>query len=374
MKRILVVATRQIGDVLLTTPLIHAARVRWPQATIAVLGFEGTLGMLQGNPDIDELIATPPRLGWRGFITLARRLWRSHDLALVTQPGDRAHLMGWIAARQRSGIIPERGPSNWWKKLLLVHAVSSGGDDGGVHVVREKLALLAPWSPGGVAPGTVVPPSPAALPADIDSLLRAGAIVVHAPSMWPYKQWPLAHFRELVAQLLARGHQVVLTGSKGPRDQECVAALRDLAGAPDLLDVSGRLDFNQLAGLLAKAALYIGPDTSVSHLAAACGLPVVVIFGPTNPQRWGPWPVSAGTRELFERSMQVQRVGNVTLLQAGGLACVPCSKAGCEDLLQSRSDCLMAITPARVLAVIPDLIRDPPVRANMDAGSGLPRT
>ena len=84
--------------------------------------------------------------------------------------------------------------------------------------------------------------------------------------------------------------------------------------------------------------------------------------------------MSAGTRELFERSMQVQRVGNVTLLQAGGLACVPCSKAGCEDLLQSRSDCLVAITPARVLAVIPDLIRDPPVRANMDAGSGLPRT
>ena len=46
----------------------------------------------------------------------------------------------------------------------------------------------------------------------------------------------------------------------------------------------------------------------------------------------------------------VQAEGNVTLLQGGGLPCVPCSKAGCEDHLQSRSDCLVAITPQRVLA------------------------
>ena len=77
-ERILVVATRQIGDVLLTTPLIHAARRRWPQARIDVLAFAGTLGMLRGNPDVDELIESPARLG---LARLARLLSRGSGAA-----------------------------------------------------------------------------------------------------------------------------------------------------------------------------------------------------------------------------------------------------------------------------------------------------
>lgn len=359
MKRILVIATRQIGDVLLTTPLIRAARERWPRAQIEVLGFAGTLGMLRGNPDIDLLIESPARLGWTGFWALLRRLWRSYDLALVTQPGDRAHLMGWVAARQRSGILPERGDSNWWKSALLSHAVHSAGDGGELHVVAEKLALLAPWTAPQDSLPRVVVPAPADLPGDIEAALQPGAVVLHAPSMWAYKQWPLAHFQELASALLARGHQLALTGSAGARDQECVAALRGLAASPHLLDCSGRLDFNQLATLLGRAALYIGPDTSVSHLAAATGVPVLAIFGPTNPLRWAPWPAQPGARELFQRAALVQTAGNVTVLQGGGLACVPCSKAGCEDHLQSRSDCLVAITPERVLEQALRLLETP---------------
>ena len=62
--RIIVICTRQIGDVLLTTPLIHAAKERWPEAAIDVLGFGGTLGMLRGNPDVAELIEVPAGSGW----------------------------------------------------------------------------------------------------------------------------------------------------------------------------------------------------------------------------------------------------------------------------------------------------------------------
>lgn len=350
MKRILVVATRQIGDVLLTTPLIRAARQRWPQARIDVLGFQGTLGMLRGNADVGELVETASRPGWRGTGALVRRLWRRYDLALVTDPGDRAHLLGWLAAPRRSGIVPATSGSNWWKQLLLDHTVVSAGDLGALHVTAEKQSLLDPWREGQASvPPQVVPPQGAPLPADVQSQLSPGLVIVHAPSMWPYKQWPLGHFRALVQALLERGRQVVLTGSGGPRDQECIAALRDLGEAPRLLDVSGRLDFNQLVTLLGRAALYIGPDTSVSHLAAASGLPVIAIFGPTNPMRWAPWPASPGTQALFERSALVQQAGNVTVLQSA-LACVPCGKAGCEDHRQSRSDCLVDITPDRVLA------------------------
>jgi heptosyltransferase-3 len=349
MKRILVVATRQIGDVLLTTPLIRAAKDRWPRSRIDVLGFAGTLGMLRGNPDVAELIESPARLGLSGFVSLLRRLWRRYDLALVTQPGDRAHLMAWVAGRQRSGIIPERGGSNWWKRALLAHCVQSAGDLGEVHVVAEKLALLAPWVAAETKDAPIAVPSAAPLPQDVQGYLQPGFVVLHSPSMWPYKQWPMAHFRVLAGELLARGLQVVLTGSAAARDQECVATLLELAGPPKLVNAAGRLDFNQLVTLFNKAALYIGPDTSVSHLAAGCGVPTLAIFGPTNPQRWAPWPAESGSPVRWVRSAASQTVGNVTLLQ-GSPSCVPCGRAGCEDHLQSRSDCLVSITPQRVLA------------------------
>ena len=349
MKKILVVATRQIGDVLLTTPLIHAARQQWPDAEIDVIGLAGTLGMLQGNPDINKLIITQPSKGWRDTWGVLKTIWRQYDLALVTQPSDRAHLIGWAASRQhRSGIIPAQNSSNWWKKRILSHVVVSEGDAGTVHVVAEKLALLAPWYQPNVQAAQVLPPPAQPLPAALDALIRPSAIVVHAPSMWPYKQWPIAHFRQLLIQLIAEGHQIVLTGSASPSDQNCIQQLRELAPSPQLVDTSGQLNFNQLVSLFRCADLYIGPDTSVTHLAAACGIRVLAMFGPTNPVRWGPWPSALHITQAYVRRAEKQTVHNITLLQST-LLCVPCSKAGCENHNQSRSDCLIGMSIDRVL-------------------------
>ena len=348
-RRILVIATRQIGDVLLTTPLIRAAKVRWPEARIDVLGFAGTLGMLRGNPDVSELIEVAPRSGWRGAWADMRRIWRAYDLALVTQQSDRAHLYGWMAAPVRSGLVPVRSSTAWWKRRLLQHAVPIAGDRGDVHVVIEKLALLAPWQAAPAA--TLVPPEATALPVGLTRQLGAGAVVVQVPSMWRYKQWPLPSFRTLVDGLLADGHQVVLTGGPSEEDRSKVAAIAAAGAAPQLIDVCGQLDFNQLAALLQRAALYIGPDTSVTHLAAACGVPVIALFGPSNPQRWGPW-VEGEALQPYERRAPRQANARVILLQ-GEADCapgVPCGRAGCEDHNASPSACLESgLAPARVL-------------------------
>ena len=355
MKKILVVATRQIGDVLLTTPLIHAARRQWPEAEIDVIGLAGTLGMLEGNPEIHALITTQPSKGWRDVLAVLRTIWKCYDLALVTQPSDRAHLIGWAASRQyRSGIIPFHNSSNWWKKRILSHVVFSEGDAGSVHVIAEKLALLAPWCQPDVQAAKVLPPPAQALPAVLDALISPGAIVVHAPSMWPYKQWPVAHFRELLAQLITEGHQIVLTGSASPSDQDCIQQLRGLAPSPQLVDTSGQLNFNQLVSVFQRASLYVGPDTSVTHLAAASGIRVLAIFGPTNPVRWGPWPSAPHITQAYVERAEKQIVHTVTMLQ-NTLPCVPCSKAGCENHNQSRSDCLMGITFHRVLKITQEL-------------------
>lgn len=348
-KRILVICTRQIGDVLLTTPLIHAARQRWPAARIDVLGFAGTLGMLEGNPDIGARIEVEPGSGWWRSLALIRRLWRRYDLALITQRSDRAHLYGWVAARVRAGLVPGNASLGWWKRLLLDHAAVVNGED--THVVMEKFGLLDPWIEQRPQNVSVTPPAGAALPADLDAALRPRAVVVHVPSMWRYKQWPLPHYRELIAGLLADGLQVVMTGGKEASDREQVAAMRDLGAEPELVDASGRLSLAQLTTLLGRACLYIGPDTSITHLAAACELPVITLFGPTNPQLWGPWPQGASAAQPYavRTSERTQRAGRVILLQ-GPNDCVPCSRAGCENHLNSRSDCLQGISPQRVLA------------------------
>jgi heptosyltransferase-3 len=170
---------------------------------------------------------------------------------------------------------------------------------------------------------------------------------MHTPSMWPYKQWPLGYYRDLASFLAVAGRQVVLTGSMGAHDRACIAAMEGAADPAMLVD-AGALDFNQLAALLQGAALYVGPDTSVSHLAAACGAPVLAIFGPTNPQRWAPWPTDAAPVRFMRRS-PAQTVGNVTLMQST-LPCVPCGRAGCEDHRQSPTECLPGIEAGRVAA------------------------
>ena len=350
-RRILVIVTRQIGDVLLTTPLLDATRGTWPEATIDVLGFAGTLGMLEGHPAVSARIAIGARRDWRNMLALARQLWRRYDLALVAEASDRAHVLGFVAAPVRAGLVPERRAHAWWKRLLLRHAVQVAGDRGEIHVASEKLALLAPWSGGGPAP-QVRPPLPHAMPLDLEQAIGPAPVIVHAPSMWRYKQWPIDHYRAVVAALLGDGRQVVLTGGDAASDHDIVARIMSLGVAPQLIDACGRLDFNQLATLFARAALYIGPDTSITHLAAAAGTPVIALFGPTNPIRWGPLGRAMAGPTPYRRHALEQQSAQVTLMQ-GEATCapgVPCGRAGCEDRRDSASACLeTGLAPQRVI-------------------------
>ena len=354
---VLVIATRQIGDVLLTTPLIRRTRRLWPNAAIDVIGFAETLGMIEGNPDIRRLIRAPSNGGAISILrfAVAQRLWRAYDLALVTQHSDRAHLLGFIAAPIRSGILPDVSGTLWWKRALVSHPVTLAGDRGDVHVVDEKLALLKPWTsqPERHVESVVAPPD-AFLPVELERSLRDPLVVVHVPSMWRYKQWPVESFVELANALVAAGMQVVLTGGDSAGDMQKVRQVADALAEQGIdqgavVNFCGALDFSQLTAVLRRSALYIGPDTSVTHLAAAVGTPTLALFGPTNPVRWGPRGPSGGIDEPWHPVMQLQTRGNVQLLQGDG-SCVPCGRAGCDDHRESRSACLESIRPERVIA------------------------
>jgi heptosyltransferase-3 len=347
--RILVVCTRQLGDMLLTTPLIRAAKARWPQASIDVLGFAGTLEMLRGNADVSELIEVPAGSGWRRSLPLVRRLWRRYDLALIAQYSDRAHLYGFIAGRRRSGQVLA-GAKSWWKRALLHHAVVIGGRQ--THAALEKMRLLEPW---GVAPAVnVVAPPPQPLPHDVAAQLGPAYVVLHAPSLFRYKQWPLEHFATLVRALLDDGVQVVLSGGPSDADRAACARLAEAGAPPVLLNLAGRLSMPQLVTLLRGAAAYVGPDASITHLAAACGTPVVALYGPISPRLWGPWPAGSEGEPFADRAPR-QQSHRIIVLQ-GPPACVPCNRAGCENHNDSRSECLETLAPVRVIAEVRQLL------------------
>jgi len=338
--KILVVALRRLGDVLLATPLIRSLRQAWPDAKIDALVFADTAGIIEGNPDLNGVVVMPARPRAAQSLKLAARLWRRYDLAISTQCGDRPSFFAYLAGRARVGPV-EANLNGRIKALSYKRSILYAP---GVHRVEEMLRLADAL---GIAraQGVVTP-----RPRPVDGLPSDYA-VIHAAPMFRYKQWTMEGWRALAAALTARGLTVIATG--GPAEAECRYLDAVWAGAP-VRRLDGQLAWAQLAGLLAKARVYVGPDTSVTHLAAAAGCPTVALYGPTDPRLWGPWP-TGGLGEMWQAVGSVQRRGNVRLLQ-NPLPCVPCQLEGCERRLESYSTCLDELPAEQVIAVVDEAL------------------
>src|SRR3954464_13202916 len=121
--RILVVALRRLGDVLLTTPLIRSLKCAWPDAAIDAVVFRGTEGILEGNADIAGVFTLPERATAGESLMLLRKVWRAYDLAISTQSGDRPTLFAWAAGRQSAGFVDGAELMNKLKRVALGHPV-----------------------------------------------------------------------------------------------------------------------------------------------------------------------------------------------------------------------------------------------------------
>ncbi|HEX5516015.1 MAG TPA: hypothetical protein VFX32_00305, partial [Pseudolabrys sp.] len=123
--RILIISLRRIGDLLLTTPVIRSIRRAWPEAEIDVLVFDGTAGIIAGNPDIDRILTMPQRPTAAESLRLIGRLWRSYDVAVSTQSGDRPTVFAFAAGRWRVGVTTDADPwlARAFKRVALHRAV-----------------------------------------------------------------------------------------------------------------------------------------------------------------------------------------------------------------------------------------------------------
>jgi len=338
--RILVITLRRLGDVLLTTPLLRSIRRGFAQAALDILVFQGSDAILRGNPDIDHVITIPERPSVRETLALARNLFRRYDLAVCTQSGDRPTLFAFLAARRRIGVVPGPGMTGArWKRFVHDMAIIL---DPETHRVTSLMALASAL---GLDSNTqIVCPRAQERPG---FALRQPYAVLHANPFYQYKRWTDAGWQAVARGLADRGLAIV--ASEGPDSAER-AYLDRVWGAAGASVTRLRLDWSDLTELLAHAAVYVGPDTSTTHLAAASGCPTVALYGPTSPRLIGPWPVG-GLDRPWDPSGTIQNRGNVWLVQ-NPQPCLPCEKLGCDGHLESFSRCLDQLTAAHVLVAV----------------------
>jgi heptosyltransferase-3 len=335
--RILVVTTRRLGDVLLSTPLVRALKRGIPGACVDMLVFRGTEGILSGNPDIDRIIAIPERAGAVEAAKIFLKLWRRYDVAISTQTGDRPTFLASTAGKLCVGLVSVTGAP--WKRWVLSRGVTPDHD---LHRVLALLQLAAPFGiheqPDIVLPAMSRPKSP-----------RPAYAVLHANPLHRVKRWTDEGWRALATALMQRGLAIVATGGPAKIERDYLDRVwNPLGSAVERMD--GKLDWGELTQLLSAAVVYAGPDTSMTHLAAAAGCPTVAIYGPTSPHVIGPWPVG-GLSEPWARSGTIQNRGNVWVVQ-NPLPCMPCDLLGCERHINSYSACLDALAVSQVVAAV----------------------
>ena len=335
--RVLVVALRRLGDVLLTTPLIRSVKRAYPGAAIEALVFAGTEGILSGNPDLAGVLTMPERQSPRDAGALLWRIGRRYDLALTTQTGDRPTFLAWLGGRQSAGPLDANRLSASLKRLALSRSYTS---DRSQHRIVDLLRMTEQL--GIPACAEVVCPQGSVRTGLLPAQLYA---VVHAAPKYRYKQWTPDGWRKLAAALRQRGLPTVAIGAA--TDRAYLDAVWRDAGVTRL---DGALSWPELTALIGGARVFIGPDTAVTHLAAATGTPTVALYGPTDPRIWGPWPVG-GLDRPWDAAGTIQQRGNVWLVQ-NPLPCLPCQLEGCERRLDSHSQCLDELTAVQVAVAV----------------------
>ena len=351
-KRILVITLRYLGDTLLVTPLLGALRQAYPAAAIDVLLPAANCAMLEGNPHVNRLIPLISK-DILSFAKLLFSLFRRYDLAISTQAGDRPLLSAILAGKHSMGFIPTDTAKFSWKRILLNTPLEFTVQQ--THAVLENLRFCRSLN---IAPNYELTP-PRLQNRSSKQRLEGKYAVLHMVPQWRYKQWRTAGWIAVAEHLHKAGIQVVLTGSPQAAELAMINAIQQKMPAGSL-NLAGWLTLAELTDLIEQATAFIGPDTGITHLAAATGVPVMALFGPTDPKIWAPWPFAYKSSTPPFQSRGSQRQHNVYLLQTAlPYQCLPCQQEGCEKSRQSHSDCLDNLSADAVIKVLDSILRIP---------------
>ncbi|MEM9444787.1 MAG: putative lipopolysaccharide heptosyltransferase III [Verrucomicrobiota bacterium] len=291
--RILIIKLKHIGDNLVLTPSICAIKEAYPHSHITVLVRQGGQGILEGCPEIDQILTTSPaeksNRSFLGELTNTLKLLsqlreNTFDHIFELTNGDRGRWLATISRAKKRWGMANSETSHFWKYFLnkLVPAqINCHSVENDYQIFRSILELQNKLPPlrFHITEKDI---------ASIQSLQTNNSIVIHPVSRWNRKLWPKHYWKELIHTLVQQGEKVVLSSGPDPREIDFCLGLKKNAGGHCSF-TGGKLAWHELAAILQSSKLFIGLDTAVMHLAAATQTPIIAIFLPWNITTWHPW-------------------------------------------------------------------------------------
>jgi lipopolysaccharide heptosyltransferase I len=336
--KILILKPSSLGDVVHALPVLRLLKLRYPRSEIFWWLEAGLVPLLKDDPDLAGIFtferkywASPFR--WPKLVRGVRDMRRERfDLAVDLQGLARSGLFTWLAnAKTTVGMdrAPRGEPAGAREGAIMYYDIIAPRPPNAAHAVDRYLTVLGPlgvpvhqnfsWLP--------VRPGDAAVVTVKWAPEKSRWIALVPGARWNNKRWPVENFVALVKQLSPSlpGHKFVILGGAG--DFELGQTIS--AAAPEkCLDLTGKTSLPEMIEWLRRTDLVITNDTGPMHLAAALKIPIIALFGPTNPDGTGPY----GQRK--------------NVLQATDLPCVPCLRGTCY--YKEPLACLRRLKPEMV--------------------------
>ena len=296
-KNILIIKPSSLGDIVLALPALSALRRSFPNSRISWLVRPEFAALLENHPHLDEVIPFDRKflgkawfhpVAFGALVSLTRRLRNGRfDAVFDLQGLFRTASLAWLSGcKKRFG----RAGAREFAHIFYTDKVPQRMDC--AHLVDYYLEIIRTAGAGDISVEFVLPQEPAAAEST-DRLLTShetasnNYAVLVPGSAHRDKCWPTARFAELADRITTQfGLSIVATGT----DPEAgvVERLREKANVP-ITNLAGKTSLSELMVLLRGAKLVVSNDTGPGHIAAASGVPLVLMFGKSNPVRVAPY-------------------------------------------------------------------------------------
>ncbi len=254
---ILVISLSNIGDVVLTAPVIDVLLDSFPQARITVVV----------GPKAGSLFSGQPRI--RTIVFEKHQTFRYNAAWYRDLNANKFD----VIVDLRQTLLPVLLSHHWRTPLLPSRANG--------HMLQKHLGRLSAVFPGAKldAPRCAIVVSSLTLPFE-------GFIVIAPGAADQAKRWPIARYQQLLNALVQQGRKIILVGD----GSDARLIKEHLVFAPkDVVSLAGQTDLRTLGFVLLRAGFLIAHDSGIMHLANYLGVPQVILWGPTDKAKYGPW-------------------------------------------------------------------------------------
>ncbi len=325
--KVLIVRTDRIGDVILTLPLAHIIRERYPNAEVSFLVRGYTAPLTKSNPDIKDTVILPERREeWGRIRDILRK--KLYDTAIVLSP---SFAITWLIVT--AGIKNRIGTANRWYGFLYNYRIHDHRSEVAFHELEYNVRSLTPLGivkslplsnpVFGITPDEVSVQKVRTLLSEFGITAKDKFVILHPGSGGSAVDLPIEKMRAITELTEQQGVKVILTGSAA-EEKLCL----QVKGKSNASILAGKLQLEELTALISLCTVFIGNSTGPLHLAAALGRNVIGFYPKIrvcSAKRWGP---STKNKLVFEPV----------------IPCSDCTREQCALL-----DCMNTINPELVV-------------------------